>query len=51
MNPLSIAACVWMVPTASLSLSLILYGLVPTIREAPRDVSEIARGISELSWY
>ncbi|KAI3319687.1 hypothetical protein HD806DRAFT_525351 [Xylariaceae sp. AK1471] len=50
MDPLSIIASIAGISTAGISLSLAIYDVVSSVRNAPREVSAIARGLSDLSF-
>ncbi|KAI0108613.1 hypothetical protein GGR51DRAFT_514402 [Nemania sp. FL0031] len=49
MDPLSIIASITGIATAGISLSRALYDAISTLRNAPKEVSQIARGLYELS--
>jgi hypothetical protein len=50
MDPLSVIASVAGISTAGISLSRAVYDLVSSVRNAPREVSAIAKGLSDLSY-
>ena len=49
MDPLSLLASIARVATAGIQVSTAIYDLVSTIRGTPKEVSDIARGVSDLS--
>lgn len=49
MDPLSIIASIAGVSTAGISLSRAIYDAISSVRNAPKEVSGIARGLSDLS--
>ncbi|KAI1125084.1 hypothetical protein F5Y10DRAFT_284511 [Nemania abortiva] len=49
MDPLSVIASITGIATAGISLSRALYDAISTLRNAPKEVSQIARGLYELS--
>ncbi|KAI0428685.1 hypothetical protein F5Y09DRAFT_343398 [Xylaria sp. FL1042] len=50
MDPLSVIASIAGVSTAGISLSRAIYDIISTIRNAPKEVSDIARGLCDLSF-
>ncbi|KAF6783595.1 hypothetical protein CSOJ01_15882 [Colletotrichum sojae] len=51
MDPLSIIASIAGVAQAGVSLSKAIYNLISTTQGAPKEIADIARGISELSVF
>lgn len=49
MDPLSLLASIAGVSTAGIALSKAIYDLISSIRSTPKEISDIARGISDLS--
>lgn len=49
MDPLSIIASIAGISQAGASLSREIYNLISSVRGAPKEISDIARGISDLS--
>ena len=49
MDPLSLLASIAGVATAGIQISKTIYDLVSTLRGTPKEVSDIARGVSDLS--
>lgn len=49
MDPLSVIASIAGVSTAGISLSRAIYDAILSMRDAPREASSIARGLSDLS--
>lgn len=49
MDPLSLIASIAGISQAGASLSKLIYELISSTRGAPREISEIARGIADLS--
>ncbi|KAI8628741.1 hypothetical protein F5Y19DRAFT_112493 [Xylariaceae sp. FL1651] len=50
MDPLSIIASIAGVSTAGVSLSRAIYDVISTVRNAPKEITDIARGLSDLSF-
>ncbi|KAI1345859.1 hypothetical protein F5Y01DRAFT_299400 [Xylaria sp. FL0043] len=50
MDPLSVIASIAGVSAAGISLSRAIYDVISTIRNAPKEISDIARGLCDLSF-